>query len=156
MFMLLFRFRGILGTEQMTSYWRIKLSKDYFSLFILRPTNNNSNYIKTSDRYWHLSVNLVTFSSRLVGMIVNSFPFLWLFTRLLRKLSFFALVVFFLFLPSPIPPLYSSLLYKKQKKIHLTGITFWRTGRDYPNDSIAEDGQNIEMSPGDLRRLAVT
>ena len=31
-----------------------------------------------------------------------------------------------------------------------------RTGRDYPNDSIAEDGQNPERSPGDLRRLAVT
>ena len=29
-------------------------------------------------------------------------------------------------------------------------------GRDYPNDSIAEDGQNTETSPGDLRRLAVT
>ena len=32
----------------------------------------------------------------------------------------------------------------------------WRTGRDYPNDSIAENGQNPETSPGDLRRLAVT
>ena len=32
----------------------------------------------------------------------------------------------------------------------------WRMSRDYPNDSIAEDGQNTEMSPGDLRRLAVT
>ena len=31
-----------------------------------------------------------------------------------------------------------------------------RTGRDYQNDSIAEKGQNPEMSPGDLRRLAVT
>ena len=30
------------------------------------------------------------------------------------------------------------------------------TGRDYPNDSIAENGQNPEMSPGDLKRLAVT
>ena len=29
-------------------------------------------------------------------------------------------------------------------------------GRDYPNDSIAENSQNPEMSPGDLRRLAVT
>ena len=32
----------------------------------------------------------------------------------------------------------------------------WRTGRDYPNDSIAKNGQNPETSPGDLRRLAVT
>ena len=32
----------------------------------------------------------------------------------------------------------------------------WRTGRDLPNDSIAETGQNPETSPGDLRRLAVT
>ena len=32
----------------------------------------------------------------------------------------------------------------------------WRTGRDYPNDSIAENSQNPETSPGDLRRLAVT
>ena len=30
------------------------------------------------------------------------------------------------------------------------------TGRDYPNDSIAEDCQNPDTSPGDLRRLAVT
>ena len=27
---------------------------------------------------------------------------------------------------------------------------------DYPNDSIAEDGQNTVTSPGDLMRLAVT
>ena len=32
----------------------------------------------------------------------------------------------------------------------------WRTGRDYPNDSTAKNGQNTETSPGDLRRLAVT
>ena len=32
----------------------------------------------------------------------------------------------------------------------------WRTGRDYPNDSISKNGQNPETSPGDLRRLAVT
>ena len=29
-------------------------------------------------------------------------------------------------------------------------------GRDYPNDSIVENGQNPETSPGDVRRLAVT
>ncbi len=29
-------------------------------------------------------------------------------------------------------------------------------GRDYPNDSIAENGQNPETSPGDLRRLAAS
>ena len=29
-------------------------------------------------------------------------------------------------------------------------------GRDYPNDSIAKNGQNPETSPGDLRRLDVT
>ena len=29
-------------------------------------------------------------------------------------------------------------------------------GRDYPNDRIAENSQNPETSPGDLRRLAVT
>ena len=27
------------------------------------------------------------------------------------------------------------------------GLGSWRTGRDYPNDSIAEDGQNTETSP---------
>ena len=32
----------------------------------------------------------------------------------------------------------------------------WRTGRDYPNDSIAENGQNPGTSHGDLRRLYVT
>ena len=32
----------------------------------------------------------------------------------------------------------------------------WRTGGDHPNDSIIENGQNTEKSPGDLRRLAVT
>ena len=31
-----------------------------------------------------------------------------------------------------------------------------RTGRDYPNDNIAKNGQNPVTSPGDLRRLAVT
>ena len=32
----------------------------------------------------------------------------------------------------------------------------WLSGRDYPNDSIAEYDQNTEKSPGDLKRLAVT
>ena len=32
----------------------------------------------------------------------------------------------------------------------------WRTGGDYPNDSIVENGQNPETSPGDMRILAVT
>ena len=36
------------------------------------------------------------------------------------------------------------------------GLGSWRTGRDYPKDSIAENSQNPEMSPEDLRRLAVT
>ena len=31
------------------------------------------------------------------------------------------------------------------------GLGNWRTGGDYPNDSIAVDGQNTETSPGDLR-----
>ena len=31
----------------------------------------------------------------------------------------------------------------------------WRTGGDHPNDSIIENGQNTEKSPGDLKRLAV-
>ena len=32
----------------------------------------------------------------------------------------------------------------------------WRTGRDYPNDSIAENSQSPETSPGDLRRFVFT
>ena len=36
------------------------------------------------------------------------------------------------------------------------GLESWRTGRDYPNDSITENGQNTEKSPGDLNGLAVT
>ena len=36
------------------------------------------------------------------------------------------------------------------------GVGSWQTGREYPNDSIDENGQNPETSPGDLRRLAVT
>ena len=36
------------------------------------------------------------------------------------------------------------------------GLGNWRTGRDYTNDSISENGQNPETSPGDLRRHAVT
>ena len=36
------------------------------------------------------------------------------------------------------------------------GLGSWRTGRDYPNNSIAENGLNPETNPGDLRRLAVT
>ena len=35
-------------------------------------------------------------------------------------------------------------------------LGIWRTGRDYANDSIAENGQNPETSPGDLRRLTAT
>ena len=36
------------------------------------------------------------------------------------------------------------------------GLGSWRTNGDHPNDSIIENGQNTETSPGDLRRLAVT
>ena len=36
------------------------------------------------------------------------------------------------------------------------GLGSWRTGRDYQNDRIIENGQNTEKSPGDSRRLAVT
>ena len=36
------------------------------------------------------------------------------------------------------------------------GLGRCQTDRDYPNDSISENGQNLETSPGDLRRLAVT
>ena len=32
----------------------------------------------------------------------------------------------------------------------------WRPSRDHPNNSIIENGQYTEKSPGDLRRLAVT
>ena len=42
------------------------------------------------------------------------------------------------------------------KGLLFEGLGIWRTGRDYPNDSIAENGQNGETNPGDLRRLAVT
>ena len=39
----------------------------------------------------------------------------------------------------------------------LKGLGAWKImdGRDYPNDTIAENGQNLETSPGDLRRFAV-
>ena len=36
------------------------------------------------------------------------------------------------------------------------GFGSWRTDRDHPNDSIIDDGQNTEKSPGDLRSLDVT
>ena len=36
------------------------------------------------------------------------------------------------------------------------GVGSWRTDGDHPNDNIIENGQNTEMSRGDLRRLAVT
>ena len=36
------------------------------------------------------------------------------------------------------------------------GLGSWWTSGDHPNDSIIENGQNTEKSPGDLRRLAVT
>ena len=32
----------------------------------------------------------------------------------------------------------------------------WRPSGDHPNQSIIENGENTEKSPGDLRRLAVT
>ena len=36
------------------------------------------------------------------------------------------------------------------------GLGSWWTSGDYPNDSIIENSQNTEESPGYLRRLAVT
>ena len=40
--------------------------------------------------------------------------------------------------------------------IIIIGLESWRTGTDYPNDSITENGQNTEKSPGDLRKLEET
>ena len=36
------------------------------------------------------------------------------------------------------------------------GFKSWWTCGDHPNDSIIEDGQNTEKSPGDLGRLDVS
>ena len=36
------------------------------------------------------------------------------------------------------------------------GLGSWRTSGDHPNYNIFENGQSTEMSPRDLRRLAVT
>ena len=36
------------------------------------------------------------------------------------------------------------------------GFGSWQPSGDHPNNSIIENGQNTEKSPGDLRRLAVT
>ena len=36
------------------------------------------------------------------------------------------------------------------------GLESWRPSGDHPNDSIVENGLNIEKNPGDLRRLSVT
>ena len=49
-------------------------------------------------------------------------------------------------------------IWHNNKRIikRLGGLGSWRTGRDYRNDNIAENGQNPETSPRDLRRLAVT
>ena len=44
----------------------------------------------------------------------------------------------------------------KRITIGTGGLGSWRTGGDHPNDSIIENGQNTEKSPGDLRRLVVT
>ena len=38
----------------------------------------------------------------------------------------------------------------------LEGLGSWRTGGDHPNYYIIENSQNVEKSPGDLRRLAIT
>ena len=38
----------------------------------------------------------------------------------------------------------------------LKGLKDLEVGGDHPNDSIIENGQNTEKSPGDLRRHAIT
>ena len=51
-----------------TCYCRIKLCTNNFNLVILRPMYNNSNYIKSCDRYQRLTDNLVTFSGYQLGI----------------------------------------------------------------------------------------
>ena len=47
--------------------------------------------------------------------------------------------------------------YSHQKIIKGTGgLGNKRTSGDHPNYNITKNGQNIEKSPGDLRRLTVT
>ena len=36
------------------------------------------------------------------------------------------------------------------------GLGSWRTGKNYPKDSIIKNGQNTEKSPEDMRRLVVS
>ena len=38
----------------------------------------------------------------------------------------------------------------------LEDLEVWRPSGDHPNNTIIENGQNTEKSPGDLRRLALT
>ena len=38
----------------------------------------------------------------------------------------------------------------------LEDLGSWRPSGDHPNNSVIENGQNTEKSPGDLRKLAVT
>ena len=47
--------------------------------------------------------------------------------------------------------------YSNKRIIKRTrGLGSWRTSGDHPNESIIDNGQNPEKSPGVLRRLAVT
>ena len=45
---------------------------------------------------------------------------------------------------------------EREKKKEKEKVGSWRPSGDHPNNSITENGQNTEKSPGDLRRLAVT
>ena len=56
-----------------------------------------------------------------------------------------------------IPIVIGVFLYSNWKIIKRTGgLGSWRPSGDHPNYSITENGQNIEKSPGDLRRLTVS
>ena len=53
----------------------------------------------------------------------------------------------------PSPTIY---IWRRGGDYRLDRFGSWLTGKDYPNDTIAENGQNPDTSPGDFRRIAVT
>ena len=57
-----------------------------------------------------------------------------------------------------IMPVVISCVWNSNKRITkgTGGLGSWRMSGDHPNYNIAENGQNTEMSSGDVRRLAVT
>ena len=133
------------------SVWFIQLSIYFYHLYIYHLAFNNPNFEL-------LSSSLLLYLQRFCRYALRSSSYVCRTPETTRNFEPCPLLNP---LGSLVPLIiagfkWSLFLYCYSPAVRLNNNNCWWADRDYPNDSIDEDGQNTETCPGDLRILSVT